>query len=156
MTESTVTTKTVDPIRVARVTGRTVGTGHVEIGPLPRQLFDRLLGPIMRQQVAIAGPPVVTYQPTAEGGLTVTACCPVGADTAAGAGPELGERPGLERVAALLHRGSMAGVGATYGALERWVAEQGLNTDGTAREVYLVSVPEPEERWQTEVQLPIT
>ncbi|GAB3766699.1 GyrI-like domain-containing protein [Microlunatus parietis] len=156
MTKSAITTTSVAPLRVARVTGRARSTSHEEIGPLTRQLFDRLMEPIMRQQVAMAGPPVATYELTTDGGLTVTACCPVGADTADVDGLELGELPGLERVAALRHSGSMAGVGATYEALQRWVAEQGLTTDGTAREVYLVSHPEPEERWQTEVQLPIS
>lgn len=156
MTASEITTKSVAPIRVARVTGRARGTSHEEIGPLTRQLFDRLMEPIMRRQIAIAGPPVATYEPTAEGGLTVTACCPVGADTAEVDGLEFGELPGLDRVAAVRHGGPMAGVGAAYGALEGWVAEQGLATDGSAREVYLVSFPEPEERWQTEVQLPVS
>ena len=40
-------------------------------------------------------------------------------------------------------------------ALAGWIEDNGYRTDGTAREVYLVSHPEPEERWQTELQMPI-
>lgn len=156
MTAPDITIKSVAPVRVARVTGRAGSTAHEEIGPLTQQLFRRLMEPIMRQQIAIAGPGLAAYAPTGDGGLTVSACCPVGADTAAIDGLELVELPGLERVAALRHEGSMAGLGAAYGALASWVADQGLTTDGSAREVYLVSFPEPEDRWRTEVQLPVS
>ncbi|MFC7622389.1 GyrI-like domain-containing protein [Microlunatus sp. GCM10028923] len=156
MSASDLTTKSVAPIRVARVTGQARSTAHEEIGPLTQQLFGRLMEPIMRRQIAIAGPTLATYEPTGDGGLTVSACCPVGPDTAAVDGLEFVELPGLERVVTARHDGAMAGLGAAYGALERWVADQGLTTDGTAREVYLVSFPEPEDRWRTEVQLPVS
>ncbi len=49
----------------------------------------------------------------------------------------------------------MATIAGTYQRLAVWVEENGYRTDGTAREVYLVSVPQPQENWATEIQMPV-
>ena len=41
-------------------------------------------------------------------------------------------------------------------ALAVWIEDNGYRTDGTAREVYLVSHPEPQQDWVTEIQMPVT
>jgi effector-binding domain-containing protein len=62
----------------------------------------------------------------------------------------------VAEVASYLYCGAMAGIAEGYQMLATWIEDQGYRTDGTAREVYLVSHPEPEERWETELQMPIT
>jgi effector-binding domain-containing protein len=156
MNTTEITIKNVDPIRVARLSGVSGGTDHEEVGPLTQQLFGRLMGAIQQQQIAMVGPVVATYEPTPEGGLTVSACCPVGPGTTSVDGLEVADLPGIERVAAYRHDGPMSAIGSAYAAVGRWIADEGASTDGTAREVYLISHPEPESNWRTEVQLPIT
>jgi effector-binding domain-containing protein len=70
-------------------------------------------------------------------------------------GVELVDLPALDAAATLVHHGAMATIGGTYQRLAVWVEENGYRTDGTAREVYLVSVPQPQESWVTEIQMPV-
>ena len=71
------------------------------------------------------------------------------------AGVELVELPTIDSAATLVHDGVMAEIGASYQRLGVWIEENGYRTDGTAREVYLVSHPEPQQNWVTELQMPV-
>lgn len=150
-----VTITRTEPIRVARVTGIADSADHEEVGPLAQRLFGQVMEAVLGGGVPMAGPAMATYQPTADGKLTVAACCPVGPEATGTDVYEVVELPAQSRVAAYLHAGPTATIGQAYQALAEWIEAEGHRTDGSAREVYLVSHPEPQERWQTELQMPL-
>ncbi len=66
------------------------------------------------------------------------------------------ELPG-GRVAVAWHVGPYDTLGATYGELMRWIADQGRAVAGPMWEVYWSDPDsEPPERWRTEVVVPVT
>ena len=126
-----------------------------EIGPVVDKLYEELDRLIDRGALTPTGPAVVAYSPTDDGrlrcraGITVTG-------TAVPDGVDLVDLPALDAAATLVHCGVMATIEGSYQRLAVWIEENGYRTDGTAREVYLVSVPEPQEDWVTEIQIPVT
>jgi DNA-binding transcriptional MerR regulator len=115
-----------------------------------------------------AGPPAALYPEeffTLETGGEVVAYLPVATDTANGNGTAGGATSGrvrlLEIPAAELavteHRGGLANLDRTYGALGTYVAEREIGLPGPIREVYVVSAldTEDESRHVTEVCWPI-
>lgn len=155
MSTTSVVVKSVAPLRVATVSGRAESNNSEDVGPVIQGLFGRLFAALGAAGVEPAGPIVATYAPTADGGLAVTAACTVGDDVVVD-GLDIVTLDGIDAVASYVHHGEMVDIGEGYQALATWIEDNGHRTDGTAREVYLVSHPEPEERWQTELQMPIT
>ncbi|MEE3853334.1 MerR family transcriptional regulator [Gordonia sp. LSe1-13] len=155
MSTSSVTVKSVEQLRIASVSGVADSANSEDIAPVIQTLFGELFGPLQVAGVQPAGPIVATYAPTGDGKMTVTAGCTV-ADGVNVDGLEISTLPGQEQVASYIHEGEMANIGEGYQTLATWIDDNGYVTDGTAREVYLVSHPEPEEKWQTELQMPIT
>jgi DNA-binding transcriptional MerR regulator/effector-binding domain-containing protein len=159
MSTTGVGVKPVGPVRVAAVTGRAASAESSDIGPVVQELFAELGRHVGRGAVVPAGLAVATYSPTEDGGMR----CRAGITVAGGARPEralpdgveLVDLPALDAAATLVHHGAMATIGGTYQRLAVWVEENGYRTDGTAREVYLVSVPQPQESWVTEIQMPV-
>ncbi len=147
-----VTIEQITPVRVALCSGVAASSSHDDVGPVISDLFGQLITVIGD---VVQGPAIATYRPLDDGSLAVQACCPVTADFAAGAGYEVAELPGHPTAAGYLHHGVMAEIGGAYQVLAAWIEDSGDRTDGTAREVYLVGYPEPEERWQTLVQMPV-
>lgn len=152
---------TIEPlaaVRVALVHGRAASSDHEDVGPVVGGLFGDLFGALGRRTPE--GPAIATYRPLEDGALAVQVCAPVGSqfDTAefAGTGVEVADLPGHPTAATYLHRGVMAEIGVAYQVLAAWIEDAGHSTDGTAREVYLTSHPEPEERWRTAIQMPVT
>lgn len=147
-----VTIEPLQPAHVAVLRGVAESSDHDDVGPVIQYLFGALIKSL--GTVSPAGPAVATYRPLDGGALEVQACFPIGSD--APAGVEVAELPGHPTAATYLHRGTMADIGLAYQVLAAWVEHAGHSTDGTAREVYLTSYPEPEEHWRTSVQLPVT
>ncbi|RBQ18830.1 MerR family transcriptional regulator [Spongiactinospora rosea] len=157
MSTKSVTVKTVAPVRVALVAGVAESGGHEDVAPVIGGLFGELFGALEQAGIAPAGPAMATYAPAEGDRLTVTAACPIAPDAdPEAAGPlEIRTLDGIGAAACYAHHGPMAGIGEGYQALATWIEDNGHRTDGTAREVYLVAHPEPEERWRTELQMPI-
>ena len=60
------------------------------------------------------------------------------------------------RLATALHKGPYDSVGATYGALAGWIAEQGYEIAGPPEEAYLTDPAEaPPEEYLTEIAFPV-
>jgi DNA-binding transcriptional MerR regulator len=155
MSTQDVIVKKIEPIRVATVSGLAQSTNHEDIGPVVGPLFADLFGTLAGAAFQPAGPAVATYAPGDQDRLAITVGCPV-TGPAAIESLRFEELPGLPAAACYLHHGTMNTIGEGYQALATWIEDHGYRTDGTAREVYLVSHPEPEERWQTELQMPIS
>jgi DNA-binding transcriptional MerR regulator len=155
MSTQNVSVKKVEPVRLAALSGSASSNAHEDVGPVVQGLFGELMGELGRQGTGPAGPAVATYTTTEDGGLDIVVGCPVAGELGDGA-VRMVELPALPEAASYLHRGAMASIDEGYQTLATWIEDQGYRTDGTAREVYLLSYPEPEERWQTELQMPIT
>jgi DNA-binding transcriptional MerR regulator/effector-binding domain-containing protein len=154
MSTDDVVVRPVGPVRVAAVTGTAASADSSDVGPVVGALYAELGRHVERGAVRPAGPAVAAYSPAADGGLDCRAGITV-ADGAVPDGVELVELPGLDAAATVVHHGAMATVAGTYQRLAVWIEENGYRTDGTAREVYLVSLPEPQENWVTEIQMPV-
>jgi DNA-binding transcriptional MerR regulator len=155
MSTQDVSVKKVEPLRLAGLSGSAASSNHEDVGPAVQKLFEELMGELGNQGLGPAGPAVATYITTEDGGLAITVGCPVAAEVDAGA-VRMVELPAIADAACYLHQGTMATIGEGYQTLATWIEDQGYRTDGTAREVYLLSYPEPEENWRTELQMPIT
>jgi DNA-binding transcriptional MerR regulator len=154
MSHVEISIKPVPSARIAALTGMASSTDNGDVGPVIQGLFERLGRHLGSGALTPAGPAIATYAPVEAGGLR----CRAGITVAADAAPdpvEIIDLPGLDAVAALVHRGVMADIGGSYQRLAVWIEENGYRTDGTAREVYLVGHPEPQENWVTEIQMPV-
>lgn len=147
--------KPVAAVRIAAVTGTAASTDSGDVGPVVGELYAELGRRIERGAVRPSGPAVAAYSPADGGGLRCRAGITV-TDPAVPDGVDLVDLPALDAAATLVHRGAPAAIGGSYQRLAVWIEENGYRTDGTAREVYRVSVPEPEEDWVTEIQMPVT
>jgi effector-binding domain-containing protein len=155
MSTTSVTVKSVEALRIASISGVAESTDSADVAPVIQPLFGQLFAALGPAGVEPAGPIVATYAPTADGKLSVSAACTV-ADGVTVDGLVISTLPAQEQVASYVHHGEMANIGEGYQILATWIDDNGYVTDGTAREVYLLSHPEPEEKWQTELQMPIT
>jgi DNA-binding transcriptional MerR regulator len=153
MSTQQVSVKSVEPVRVTSVSGFAKTTSHEDVGPVVQSLFGELMGALHGAGARPSGAPIAAYTTTHDGGLEVTVGCPVDSDIDS---LQVTVLPGMPEVASYVYHGPMAGIDEGYQTLATWIEDQGYRTDGTAREIYLVSHPEPEERWQTELQMPIT
>ncbi|HJW75272.1 MAG TPA: GyrI-like domain-containing protein [Thermoleophilia bacterium] len=113
---------------------------------------------ILARGAVPTGPPFAIYHrfSEADGEVELETCLPTttavpGSETVA-----VRDEPAM-RVAAVVHRGPYAGIGAAYEALQAWVAAEGRKTVGPPREVYLTDprqVADPQD-YLTEVQWPV-
>jgi DNA-binding transcriptional MerR regulator/effector-binding domain-containing protein len=154
MSTRNVTVKSVQPVRIASTSGVAQSTSHEDVGPVIQGLFGTLFQTLGPAGIEPAGPAIATYAPTDDGRLTVTAACPINDDVTVD-GIDIAVLDRIGEAACYLHEGKMNSIGEGYQTLATWIEDNGYRTDGTAREVYVLSHPEPEERWQTELQMPI-
>lgn len=144
--------------RVALASAVAPGFGSVNISPVIGPLFDRLYDDLVAQGVRPGAQAVASYQAVESGTGTdvrVIAAFPVGEGVTDGEGFSVTELPGAELAATTRHHGSMATIDDSWQALLAWISEQGYELAGVCREVYLVSQPEPQEHWVTELQQPV-
>jgi DNA-binding transcriptional MerR regulator len=154
MSTQDVSVKKVEPLRVAGLSGSAPSNSHEDVGPVVQGLFGELMGELEKHGTGPSGPAVAAYTTTKDG-LDITVGCPVAGEVG-GDTVRMVELPAVAEAACYLHQGTMASIDEGYQTLATWIEDQGYRTDGTAREVYLLSYPEPEEKWQTELQMPIT
>ena len=132
-----VTVKKTEPMTVAFVSMK---------GPysLIGETFGKLYGWIGEKGYVPAGPPVGVYfnapgqVPDEE--LLWELRSPIAGDVAPGGPDERGlgiKKVEAAEVAATMHKGPYDQVGATYGALAGWIAENGYEIVGPSEEVYL-------------------
>jgi len=154
MSSRDVVVKTVEPVVVAELSGVSPSDDPTDVGPVVQGLYGRLGAAMAEQQIGLAGPGIAYYRPVGDG-LEVHAGCQVAPGSVSYGEVSIVELPGIARAATLLHVGVMDEIVASYAALGTWIEEHGYRTDGTAREVYLVAHPLPQQEWQTEIQMPI-
>lgn len=154
MSTKDVSFEKVEPIRIASVSGVARSNNPEDVMPVIQPLMGQLSGALEQAGVEPLGAFFATYAPADGDGLTVTAACPV-AESATADSVRIEELDGIEQAACYVHHGAIATIGEAYQILATWIEDNGYQTDGRAREVYVVSYPEPEERWQTKIQMPV-
>lgn len=153
---STITTeiKKLEPLRLAQTTATAPGFGPENIGPMFGRLHDCLAEAGVKP-----GPPSVARceaLETGEGtGVHVLAAFVVGDVVVSGPGYDVIDLPAVGLAATTVHHGSMATIGQAWEGLVTWIRENGYEPNGVCCELYLISEPEPQENWVTELQKPV-
>jgi DNA-binding transcriptional MerR regulator/effector-binding domain-containing protein len=157
---STITTelKPLPSLRVAQASAVAPGFGPENISPVIGPLFDRLYRDLVAAGVRPGPESIAMYEAIDSGdggGARVFAGFPVGDEVNAGQGFEVTIAPAVDLAVTTIHHGSMATIGDAWEALLAWIDENGYELAGVCREVYLLSEPQPQENWVTELQQPV-
>lgn len=149
-----VTITELSPLRVAARSGPAASNAHEDVGPVVSQLLEELMGSIAGTE---HGEVLGWYTPNdARGGLLCHAAVVLPAGAAVPEGADELELPAAAQAAVLQHCGPMESITASYQRLAAWIDDNGYRWDGSAREVYRVSWPLPQDEWVTELQMPIS
>lgn len=135
------------------------GFGAENISPVIGPLFGQLAHDLVAAGIHLGTRSLAMYEAIEAGdgeGARVYAAFPVEADTVAGEGFTVAKVPGVDLAATTVHYGSMATIGESWEALHAWIEQNGYELSGVCRELYIVSEPEPQENWVTELQQPVT
>lgn len=155
----TVDTKSLPTTRIAAVTETAGGFGPQNIGPVIGPMYARLAQTLAEHGVKFGPSSIAMYEAVDDGegtGITVHAAFEVGPEVVAGEGYEVRELPPVDLAATTVHHGSMATIGETWEQFMAWIETNGYELSGVCREFYLVSEPQPQENWVTELQQPVT
>ncbi|KJS55171.1 MerR family transcriptional regulator [Streptomyces rubellomurinus subsp. indigoferus] len=157
MSEHDVVVKPVPSVRVAQLTAVVRSYQPEDIGPVVGPLFAELCRRVAEAGIEETGPAVACYQngPDCDGSILVRAAVPVASSVRAGRGDfEVVDLPPIEAAASVVHRGSMDDAVGSFQALARFIEENGYQSAGYARELYL-ECPEDPARWVVELQEPV-
>ncbi|KJS63145.1 MerR family transcriptional regulator [Streptomyces rubellomurinus] len=157
MSEHDVVVKPVPSVRVAQLTAVVRSYQPEDIGPVIGPLFAELCRRVAEAGIEETGPAVACYQngPDYDGSILVRAAVPVASSVRAGRGDfEVVDLPPIEAAASVVHRGSMDDAVGSFQALARFIEENGYQSAGYARELYL-ECPEDPARWVVELQEPV-
>jgi DNA-binding transcriptional MerR regulator len=153
--------KSIPSVRVAELSAVASSYEGDDIAPALSPLYPQIMERLESSGLTMCGSPIAYYLPAPEAGgesITVHAAFPVSGEPSADHGFDVVDLPPIERAATLLHHGPMADADATVQVLARWIDDNGYRTvgPGYAREVYLDCPPGGQEKWITEMQLPVT
>ncbi|MEH6796878.1 MAG: MerR family transcriptional regulator [Rhodococcus sp. (in: high G+C Gram-positive bacteria)] len=154
----TVDTKALPSTRIVVVSETAAGFGPQNIGPVIGPMYARLAQTLAGHGVAFGPSSIAMYEAVDDGdgtGITVHAAFEVGPEVAAAEGYEVRELPPVELAVTTVHHGSMATIGETWEQFTAWIEANGYELSGICREYYLVSEPQPQENWVTELQQPV-
>lgn len=158
MSSITAELKSLSAERVARASAVAAGFGPANITPVIGPLFGRLYSDLVAAGVHV-GPYSLGMYGAIEagdgGGTRAYAAFMVGDNVSAGAGYGVTVLPAVELAATTVHDGSMATIGESWDALHEWINTNGYELSGVCRELYIVSEPQPQENWVTELQQPV-
>jgi DNA-binding transcriptional MerR regulator/effector-binding domain-containing protein len=151
-----VVVKRLAPVQVGELTGVAAGYEPEAITPVIQPLYCDLWQRMACAGVTASGPAIAYYQdaPGDDGAVVVHAAVPVIAGSGGDHGFSVVELAEVDRVAAIIHHGSMDDVLSTGQALARWIDANGYRSAGYAREVTLEWSADPDQ-WVTELQQPI-
>jgi effector-binding domain-containing protein len=123
------------------------------------ELFQKLDPYLAKSGGQMMGPPMVIYYDEGfkDKDADVELIFPVLKDIPSKGEIVCKELPGVERVAATIHKGAYNKVGSAYTALGKWIETNGYQTVGPCREIYFTDprANTPLNEYITEVQMPI-
>jgi len=148
MTQREFVVKSLPAIRLAERAA--VAATQQEIGPLVGPLFDEVADALSADGTQ-PGLGIAYYVSTGD-----AVVCHAGFEYAGqkADGFDIGGLPEETEAVTLVHRGSMAGIGDSWGAVFGWLGESGLIPSGPCREVYTESPSGDQDSWVTELQQP--
>ncbi len=152
MSSYCVTLKKTTPVKIASL--RDIIPTYGDQG----SLWDELCGYLGQKGAGFAGTPMAIYydEEYKERDVDIEVCVPVSADVEETGRIRMSDLPGGEDIASVIHKGPFEGVHAAYKAVMEWMAGNGYEMNGPAREVYLTDPKQtaPED-YITEVQVPV-
>lgn len=165
MSATNVELKAVPPVWLHEATAPVPGGGPENVGPVIGPLYQSILAALGAAGVPPREPSIAYYTSTSADDGAAAADCDSGLAVHAGfvaedgdpgiEGVETVELPGERLMATLVHHGAMAKIGDSWAALTDWLDANGYRPAGVCREVYLRSMPHPQEDWVTELQWPV-
>jgi DNA-binding transcriptional MerR regulator/predicted transcriptional regulator YdeE len=159
MNTQDVVVKPVAPVRVAELTAIAAGYEAEHIGPVIQPLYPELFKRMEAARVQPTGPAIAYYEPApGRSGeeVVVHAGIPVAVDPHPGYDFAVVDLPAIQSAATIIHRGDMAEVEPSMQVLARWIEENGYQTGGYAREVYLEYCLDDRDKGVTELQMPVS
>lgn len=144
--------------RVAQASAVAQGFGPENITPIIGPLFGRLAGALDDAGVSFGPESLAMYEAIESGAgeeVRAYAAFPVGEHVGEGEGFSIAEVPAVPLAATTVHYGSMDTIGESWEALHAWIEENGYELAGVCRELYVVSEPEEQQNWVTELQQPV-
>lgn len=149
--------KSLPALVVAQASAEIPGFGPENVSPVIGPLFDALHSNLVAAGVTPGDQALAMYEADDrnDAGARAYAAFSVPEATASASGFTVTEIPGVDLAATTVHRGSMSTIGESWEALQAWISANGLQLSGACRELYLVSQPEPQENWVTELQQPV-
>jgi len=155
MTTITAEVKALAPVRVARIHTVLPALGPENVAPAIGPMFARLHGALEAAGVPVDGRALSLYDLDPKG-FRVYAAFEVAEATAPTDEFEVVELPAVATAATTVHYGSMTSIGQAWSDLHAWLTANGYEVSGPNREVSIVTEPEPQENWVTELQQPVT
>jgi DNA-binding transcriptional MerR regulator len=151
-----VVVKHLAPVRVGELTGTAAGYEPEAITPVIGPLYSDLWQKMASVGVTAAGHALAYYEdaPSGDGAIVIHAAVPIAVGDSGDHGFAVVDLAEVDRVAVIIHHGSMDDVLPTGQALARWIDANGYRSVGYAREVTLEWSPDPDQ-WVTELQQPI-
>ena len=129
---------------------------HAKVAQTLGAILPAVFGHATAEGIAMVGPPVTLYVEWGPGMVTIHAGMPVAPGATGKGDVEVAVLPAGDAAVAI-HTGSYDGLGDAHAAIETYLHENGLQSGGPLREVYLTDpgeVPDPAE-WKTQIIWPV-
>ncbi|GAA4599712.1 MerR family transcriptional regulator [Planotetraspora phitsanulokensis] len=147
--------KSVSGVRLAELSATAESYESDKIGPVIQPLYADLSERLDKAGRTITGPAVAYYEPVPEG-VRVHAGAPANLVPGRTYDFDVVDLPSIEQAATIIHHGPMDDVSGTYEQLARWIEDNGYQSSGIAREVYLHYGDGDPASWVTELQEAVT
>lgn len=153
MPEYEITLKELPPMKVASV------RGIIPTYPQQGHLWAALEKEMRLQGVKYAGPCFTRYLDSQyrDRDIDAEVCAPIEADCAASGQMKVQELPG-GTLAVTVHHGPFTTLGNAYGALLKWIEDNGYRITGPEREIYIKTgtpLRQDDPSYVTEIQFPV-
>ena len=144
--------KKVEPVLVAGV------REFIPAYPEQGHLWEKLETYLQRQGATPSGPCLTLYYQD-EPEIDAECCEPLGAPLPAAGPVQVHALPAVAQMASVIHHGPFTTLGEAYGALIKWIEENGYRIAGPGREIYIKPPLTPgsqvDPNTVTEIQFPI-
>jgi DNA-binding transcriptional MerR regulator/effector-binding domain-containing protein len=149
--------KSLPALIVAQASAPIPGFGPENVSPVIGPLFDSLYSALLDAGITPGEHALAMYaaDDSDDAGARAYAAFAVPEATASASGFSVTGIAGVDSAATTVHKGSMSTIGESWEALFEWISANGYQPSGVCRELYLVSQPEPQENWVTELQQPV-
>lgn len=149
--------RAVEAVTVYATSGIAPGAGPENVTPVVDRVIPRLDAALESAGRPLLEPAVFWYEAVpGEDDLAVHISYLAEDPPVKGDGYEVVTLPAVPRMATLIHRGDMSGIGESWSRLMQQIVDDGYRMTGASREVYLeANGHQPGPDWVTELQVPV-